>query len=190
MSDEIKPQSFQAVKFLQEWSKLTGYPTLTAIYVDAAGVRGKIETQAFPTPTDWSAVFKWINERNGKANLYFLVNQTKEPKNNKALKVDIAAVVAFHVDVDVRVGEDQAEGIARIKKTFDEYKIKPSIIVISGGGAQAFWILNQSIKLDGTKEAADDAALHNLQIARDLGGDNCHNVDRIMRLPGTINLPN
>ena len=30
----------------------------------------------------------------------------------------------------------------------------------------------------------------NRQLAADLGGDNCHNIDRIMRLPGTINVPN
>jgi hypothetical protein len=193
MSDEIKPQSFQAVKFLQEWSKLTGYPTLTAIYVDAAGVRGKIETQTFPPvngEVDWQVVYKWINERNGKANLYFLVNKACEPKNNKASKTDMAAVIALHVDVDVRVGEDQEAGIARIKEAFAKYKIKPSYVVSSGGGAQAFWILDKAIVLDGTKEAADEAALYNIQVERDLGGDHCHNIDRIMRLPGTINLPN
>jgi hypothetical protein len=30
----------------------------------------------------------------------------------------------------------------------------------------------------------------NLRIANALGGDKTHNVDRIMRIPGTINMPN
>src|SRR3974377_566231 len=153
MSDEVKPHTFQAIKFLQEWSKLTGYPTLTAIFVDVAGKQGKVETQAFPPPpngeVDWQAVYKWINERNGKANLYFLVNKAREPKNNKASKTDMAAVIALHVDVDVRVGENQEAGIARIKEVFAKYKIKPSYVVASGGGAQAFWILDKAIVLDG-----------------------------------------
>lgn len=29
-----------------------------------------------------------------------------------------------------------------------------------------------------------------MAIAKALGGDNCHNVDRLLRLPGTINMPN
>ncbi|GBD47031.1 virulence-associated E family protein [Methylopila sp. Yamaguchi] len=36
----------------------------------------------------------------------------------------------------------------------------------------------------------DRAERCNQVIAKNLGGDKCHNVDRIMRLPGTINLPN
>ena len=46
MSDEVKPQTFQAVKFLQRWSTLS------------AGKQGKVETQALPAPTRWPAVFK------------------------------------------------------------------------------------------------------------------------------------
>ncbi len=29
-----------------------------------------------------------------------------------------------------------------------------------------------------------------MAIAKRVGGDNCHNIDRIMRLPGTVNIPN
>lgn len=37
--------------------------------------------------------------------------------------------------------------------------------------------------------AAEEAKLYNVQLERDLGGDNCHNVDRILRLPFTWNVP-
>jgi len=30
----------------------------------------------------------------------------------------------------------------------------------------------------------------NKALAAQFGGDNCHNLDRVMRLPGTINIPN
>lgn len=178
--------------FLKGWPS---YPVLTAIHTDlATGEKGLIETKAFPPDAtgrvDWPAVQKWIDQRQGKANMYFLVNHLREPKDNKANRTDLDSIVALHVDVDVRVGEDQVAGIERIIKTFHGYKLPPTVILASGGGAQGFWLLKESLKLDGTKEAAEDAKLYNVQIERDLEGDHCHNIDRIMRLPGTINIPN
>jgi hypothetical protein len=195
----IQPTDSEPVTFLKAWPF---YPTLTAIHIDPVtgakvmlpGKKTNVETKAFPPDSDgfvdWVTVEKWIAPRNGKANLYFLVNPTNEPKDSKASATDIGALVALHVDVDVRVGEDQEAGIARIVKTFQDYKLWPCFIVASGGGAQAFWMLERPLMLDGTKAAADDAALYNVALERDLGGDHCHNVDRIMRLPGTLNIPN
>ena len=40
------------------------------------------------------------------------------PKDKKALKADIVALKALHIDVDIRTTETQAEGIERILKTF------------------------------------------------------------------------
>ena len=142
-------QTAVAIGFLKGWG---GYPTLTAIFVDPiTGKTGRIETKAFPAPVDWDAVAAWVDQRNGKANLYFLVNQTREPKDNKALKADIVALKALHIDVDVRVDETQAEGIARIVKTFNEYKIKPTVITSSGGGAQAFWIQKEPVTITDSR---------------------------------------
>jgi hypothetical protein len=190
VEEEVKPQSVKAVTFLKSWPT---YPVLTAIFVGPDGAKGRIETKAFPPGpegVDWRAVFQWVDARNGKANLYFLVNPLREPKDNKADRTDLSGLVALHVDVDVRVGEKQAEGIERIVKTFHAYKVPPSLITSSGGGAQAFWLLDQPLALDGTLEAAESAKLYNVAIERDLDGDHCHNIDRIMRLPGTVNIPN
>jgi len=185
---ELKHNTAGAVSFLKQYP---GYPTLTAIHTDpVTGKKGLIETKAFPDSDPTS----WIEARQGNANLYFLVNATVEPRDRKATKDCIAEMNALHVDVDVRVGEDQAAGIARIVKTFREYKTPPSFITSSGGGAQAFWLI-ETIALDGSDEVphekmVSDLELFNVQIERDLAGDHCHNIDRIMRLPGTINIPN
>src|SRR4051812_22166171 len=109
-AQSVKPQTVKAITFLKSWP---GYPVLTAIFINPeTGEKGRIETQAFPPGTtgevDWRFVFKWIDDRNGKANLYFLVNPLREPKNNKANRTDLSALHCLHVDVDVRVGEDQA----------------------------------------------------------------------------------
>jgi hypothetical protein len=193
--DAPKPATMKAIAFLKAWPT---YPVLTAIHIDPESHQtARIESSAFPAPTDWPAVMRWIEARQGKANLYFQVNPRVSGADGKvkAKLTEIDSLVAFHVDVDVNVGEDQAEGIARIIKSFEAYKTPPSFINASGGGAQAFWVLSEPLKIAGTTQeereaSARDAALYNIQIERDLDGDHCHNLDRIMRLPGTINIPN
>jgi hypothetical protein len=117
----------------------------------------------------------WINDRQGKSNLYFTVNELGlGVKNRKATKEDVSRALYIHVDVD------DAGALDRIRK----YLPQPTMILFSGGGYQAFWKLREP--------STDLARVEriNQQIARALGGDNCHNIDRIMRVPGTINVPN
>jgi len=182
------PNTAAAVEFLQSWP---GFPVLSASHTElATGKKGLFESKSFPAPTDWNAVAKWIDARQGKANLYFSVNPLTHAIDKKAERTDIARIVALQVDSDVRPGENQADGTARIIKMFEAYKVPPSLIISSGGGAQAFWLLEEPLDIGGDLVKAEDAKLYNIQLERDLQGDNCHNIDRIMRLPGTINIPN
>lgn len=189
----IKPATIKSIQFLQSWCAATcSYPVLTAIHTDiTTGAKGRIESQAFAS-LEWKAVFAWVDARQGKANIYFQVN-TRVPGADGKIKAalsDMARMVALHVDVDVNVGEDQREGIARIVKSFESFNPPPSVVTSSGGGAQGFWLLTEAYAIDGDKERCEQAKLYNIKIERSLDGDHCHNVDRIMRLPGTINIPN
>jgi hypothetical protein len=62
--------------------------------------------------------------------------------------------------------------------------------VDSGGGYQAFWLLEEPFVVDGEPARAEEIERFNQQLAALFGGDNCHNIDRVMRLPDTVNLPN
>lgn len=114
------------------------------------------------------------------ANIYFAVNEIAESAwNKKAKKSDVTRVSTLHVDVD-----DLSE------KALDRlvnFEPKPSIILCSGGGYQAFFILSEPVEDEASKSLAER---YNKTIAERVGGDNCQNLDRIMRLPGTINHPN
>jgi hypothetical protein len=66
---------------------------------------------------------------------------------------------------------------------------KPTAIIFSGGGYQGFWHLAKPIPIDGNVKLAEEAARYNLALERVFQADHCHNVDRIMRLPGTVNIP-
>ena len=112
----------------------------------------------------------------------------------KAEREDISTVSWLHVDLDPRAGEDLEEERKRIRSTLFTNLPKgvpaATVIVFSGGGYQGFWKLKDPIPIDGDLTKAEDAKRYNQQLELVFGADNCHNIDRIMRLPGTMNLPN
>jgi hypothetical protein len=62
-------------------------------------------------------------------------------------------------------------------------------LIFSGGGYQAFWKLDKPIPINGDEALAEETKLYNMQLEHAYGGDNCHDISRVMRLPGTINVP-
>jgi hypothetical protein len=135
---------------------------------------GKVSARSF-APADRGTLRKWVEERQCRANLYYSVNEPKpSTRNRKARKQDIARALHLHVDVD------DAKALDWLRK----FAPKPTAVVFSGGGYQGFWKLREP--------STDLARVEriNLEIARQLGGDKCQNIDRIMRLPGTVNVPN
>jgi hypothetical protein len=161
---------------------------LTAIAVD----KKFIETRTFMPDTE-SAMFQWIESHNGKRNLYFHVNPVRHPVKSKAERTDIKSVNYLHVDMDAQAGAPLASEIERLLLQLTKkrpVKIpEPTVIVKSGGGVQAFWRLQQPIPINGELGLAEDAKRYNQQLELVFAADNCHNIDRIMRLPGTINIP-
>ena len=68
----------QALAFLRKWP--TAFPHLVAI-----STNGAIEARAFTSEDlrDGGPVEQWINERQGRTNLYYSVNSLKAPLNKK-----------------------------------------------------------------------------------------------------------
>ena len=145
------------------------------------------------TPNEKDKAKKWIRDRDGKQNIYFHVNTPRSNvKRKKTNREDIHSVQWLHVDVDAEVGKPLEDELNRIRRLIDEDCPihHPTFIVFSGGGYQAFWRLEEPIIVDGDMAVAEEIARYNRQLEIVLGGDNCHNIDRIMRLPGTMNIPN
>jgi len=161
---------------------------LTAIPVDREG----IETATF-CPLEEERARRFIEERDGKSNLYFSVNVPQLPLHKKARRADIRLVRYFHVDIDARARDPLPDELTRIRRLLTDERPAdvpaPTFIVDSGGGSQAFWQLLESIVINGDLNAAEDAARYNKRLEIVFGGDKCHNIDRIMRLPGTWNVP-
>jgi hypothetical protein len=181
MTGMFNPDTDGAVDFLEHWAP--GGPwVLTAIEPD-----GPIETRTF---RNRQATKKWIETWQGKRNIHFSVNTPKLDLKKKATKADIVAVNALHVDLDSPDGADPEQAKAAIiLPRLKSYRLPPSVILDSGGGLQAFWLMREPVALNGP-DSIEQLEGYNRQLETALGGDHCHNVDRIMRLPGTINLPN
>lgn len=60
------------------------------------------------------------------------------------------------------------------------FPISPSIVVDSGHGIHAYWLLRDAAPVA-------DASLAMKGIAKNIGGDNTHDPARILRVPGTYN---
>ena len=161
---------------------------LTAIVLD-----GKTNTRTFANA---AAAERWaLDENAANRNIYFSTNPTTRELNKKATKADIARVEFLHVDLDPFAGEDFDTERKRIRNRLNGSLAAdgippPSFIIDSGGGYQAFWPLAEPIELDGDPAKAEAAERYNIELARKLGGDATHDVSRIMRLPGTWNIPN
>lgn len=173
----------QAINFLQQF-RPEGPWALTGISPD----KKVVCTRVF-NPGQEVLLGRWLEENVGELNLYFHVNRTVPELKRKAEKADIVEMGWFHVDVDPRAGEDIEQERARALKLLTEAKPHPTVIIDSGGGYQGFWRLDTPLPINGDVAKAEDAERYNIQLAHVFGADNCHNADRIMRLPGTINLP-
>lgn len=162
--------------------------TVTCISLD----KKQLPTETFDA-TEKEKFLKWIAAGAAMpANCYYSLAEPLGRFTKKMERTDCNAVHYLHVDVDPDGKEDIAQEQARILDLLRDPPgglPKPTCIVYSGGGYQALWKLSRPIDISGVLEAAEDAKLYNLQIERILGADNCHDVSRILRLPGTINQP-
>lgn len=182
----MQPDTRAAIDFLYQWGP-EGPWVLTAISTD----KKSIKTRCF-TAEHSAEMEAWIVENNGNRNLYFQVNPSIRNEDVKSARTNIQSLSWLHVDVDPRPGEDLQDERDRALKMLQAPPSDvppPTVIVDSGGGYQAFWALEEPFEIGGKAELYDLATAYNRQIEMIFCADSCHNVDRIMRIPGTINLP-
>lgn len=145
--------------------------------------KGRISTNTFRAD-QLAMMAAWIAAKDGHENLYWQVNSSGDRTlTKKAAKADIVRAEWLHVDIDPSPNGDfssQREMILGHLMTFEH---APQIIIDSGGGYQAFWRIKPTDNLL-------DVEATNRWLGEQLGADHCHNIDRIMRLPFTTNLPN
>jgi predicted P-loop ATPase len=158
---------------------------LVAINPDPGAAR-KAELAEF-SPTEENALAAWIDARQGSWNIYYTSNLPASAPFVTSKKDAVTHLRVLHVDVDLPGAADDEAASSSILEDLRSLDPPPSAIVFTGGGYQALWRL--SSRLDAPDFTARIEAA-NTAIWKLLGGDHCHDVSRLLRLPGTINVPN
>ena len=168
-------RSHEVADFLRMTAPARGYGNVVAINPMGKECFGKSYTA---DSIDQAAAFVDRYQRQ-KYNLYWAPNPINNDIDKKPLKSDIRAMRWVHLDMD----DPSEEALAAIRN----YKHPPTLIVFSGGGYNAYWLLDKPRKANGNIAKLEAA---NRQVILDLHADpGTHNLDRILRLPGTINYP-
>lgn len=172
--------------------------TLTAIHPTRINDQtGDAETHT-RTYDDVDFIRRFLSDH-ASWNLYYNVNPTIEPVTKKPWIHQIAAVHYLHIDVDAIPGETPTLTRERVEPKL--LHPPPGLRPVTGfnwsggGGANGLWALAEPLIISGDTVAEREACGLKLggysrQIEMILGGaDACHNIDRILRLPGTLNWP-
>lgn len=122
--------------------------------------------------------------RHAKRNLYFTPNvPAATAPDRKLKKADIAAAEFLWIDCDPKPSEPFETERARLRSEAIDLRLDsnpPTFQLDSGGGYQHLWQVAVPL---------EEAEARNRGLARLHGGDHIGNVDRVLRLPGTINWP-
>lgn len=172
--------------------------SLSAVAIDrATGAKGAIVSKTFVEP-DAEAIRKWIEPRQGLANIYYEINPKaldrldRKKWDSRSKEETIGGLHTAGADVDNRVAETPEQCVERVLKILEEMlapEAQPTDIMATGGGVQPIWDIEDPRPLDGSREAIEDAKLYSLGLARLLNGDSCFSIEHLMRVPGTINCP-
>ena len=160
------------------------------IYAKQTSNQFVVET-FYPKTADKCRAF--LEKHAPTCNMYIGVNPPIKDMAKKTQREDLKEMRWLHVDVDSRAGEDVEDELFRIKGLMSEKRPtilpEPTLVIYSGGGYWGLWRLEHPEPIGGSVERCEELHLYNMQLSQLLGGDNCHNLDRIMRLPGSVNFP-
>jgi P4 family phage/plasmid primase-like protien len=115
---------------------------------------------------------------------YFGVHPARAPKSayERARAEDIVCVNCLYADFDV-AGEDPQATLARI----EAIQPAPSVIVASGGGFHAYWLLTEPFHIGDDDSRALWAEVQRWWV-RHVGADPAAcDLARLLRVPGTLN---
>ena len=147
------------------------------------GCAGRLEVRALPSK---SQRFFELNDYVGMArfcedkgeDLYFGVATRRSDRDGTL--ANCAQLPALFVDLDM-AGATKADALSRLNACL----CPPSVVINSGGGYHAYWLLREPLELDDAKE---DAYRFLRGLAAEIGGDPAAaEPARILRIPNTLN---
>lgn len=195
----MEPRFDKSLEFLQRF-RPEGPWDIVAIRTDKKAIRG---SSFNPNTSRQLQAFLAKYGIDGNWNLYFHINETMGDIERKAEKTQIKSARWLYVDIDpddppddlsledkVKWNAEEMESIlGRLTDKLPKGIPQPTLIIKSGGGYWGLWELAEPYKIEGNEDNWLDYESYNMRLEQVFGGDHCHNVERICRLPGTINYP-
>ena len=186
----VEPDLAEARTFLNAWFDGCHIVTLVSITPAPNRVTKKkvVKAASFMWPAAAADAVDWVEIANRKNNVYFVVNRARDV-GTKPRKTDVDAILGAHADVDPIKGRELMAERTRLLALADELAdlpMPPSFIIDSGGGIQTFYQATVPVG----PEYAEEVESYSRRLECVLGGvENCSNLDRVMRVPGTVNWP-
>jgi Virulence-associated protein E len=139
----------------------------------------------------------WAVAQNQTLNAYVSIAALRPGwQGDKATKADVGSVGWLWVDLDPRAGEEldleRARLLGLLTTNLPKGVPPPSVIIDSGRGFWGLWRLAQPVVMPPADDPAWDSARASVEdrsrgLELAFGADACHNLERICRLPGTVN---
>jgi hypothetical protein len=153
-----------------------------------------IEARHFEAP-DLAGQQKFITDHSDAGfDIYFSPNPIRGTLNKKGKKGDVVEARHLWIDLDPRSGEpladERAAMLALLTTNLPKGMPRPNRVIDSGRGYWGWWKLDKPMPVDGNGELTAAVESYGRGIEQAFGdrfADGCKNIDRVARLPGTIN---
>ena len=154
---------------------------------------GNIEIRTFKPATqsffqsETEAAERSYNLCNQGIDVYFGVN----PRiGNGGKKENVHYLSLFHAEIDYGITghkkQSAHESYEEALNAIQSFSMEPTLIIHSGGGFHCYWVLSNPVKVSDIGISVIESINRNLLLK--LGGDpGTHNIDRVLRIPGTLN---
>jgi hypothetical protein len=184
--DELRPDPDAAIDFLRHL-RPGGPWQLSAIAQEGQQSVG-LEHFIDPAP-----VRIWIEARQAeRCNVYFLFNQARSGVTRMARKSDIAAAWGLFADKDLAAGTPNTpENLDKLVALARAIVPRFTYLVVSGGGVQMAWLTAAPVTAKDGKYPPEFDELERAcaAIGNSIQADAVQNINRLLRLPGTVNFP-
>jgi len=154
---------------------------------------GVVSGHSFTIPGERDAAMPCAVERNAAGmTAYWTSNLSRSGLHKKAAKADITAACFVWADIDPDLKTHGSYAGARAHLLDTELPrlraAHPTVILDSGNGLQAFWKMAEPMAIADVTDI-DAFETVNKAFGIQFRGAGTHNIDRVMRVPGTINYP-
>mgnify|MGYP001177951573 CR=1 FL=1 len=150
---------------------------------------------------DWEAAAKFVKTLGNDINVYVGVGLSPKDygRDNRCMQKDIVGIPALWLDLDIldpaHKKKNLPASVDEALKLFDWLEHRPTILVHSGHGLQAYWVFREPWVFDDDteREAAKNLSKRLIYAfkrqAQKYGWDvdSVFNLDRVLRVPGTMN---